>query len=503
MSAELISQFSEKPDVAPPPSGRKNIVICCDGTGNYYSNPNPSGPKDKKNGLDSNVVKLYTTLEVNNQQVAYYHPGVGTMGAPTATHWVTKQWTRIKGLAFGAGFRDNVLDAYRYLMEVYNDNGGGGNEDRVFIFGFSRGAYTARALAGLLHGYGLLCRGNEGHMPYAWRMYVNQHKDRNQRSVKPNDTFRQTFSHENFKIHFMGVWDTVSSVGWVYSPLQLFDVATNSSIVHARHAVSIDEHRCFFMDNLFDDQTTETEVVQAWFAGVHSDVGGSYTQPEAGLAYESLKWMLAEAKANGLMTISEREALVMGVGAVSDPLNYEKPISWKLHHSLRGAWWIPEILPHKYYNKEFGKEFMRVPLGLRLRDIPDGALVHGSVWRRMTTTGPGTQQPYAPRNCPKYALDREPPIPGAKDGTEYRRFRPDPPPKRHPLLMWLDRYLVTWLFSIFDLFVFVPILLFAVAMVLGSVTMLLLKIAALGWRLAPCFWHRMVCCWIWTMRKLS
>ena len=93
------------------PAGRKNIVICCDGTGNLFSAPNPRGPRDEFDGVNSNVVKIYTAIEVSNRQVAYYHPGVGTMGAPTATHWATKEWSRVKGLAFGAGFRDNVLDA--------------------------------------------------------------------------------------------------------------------------------------------------------------------------------------------------------------------------------------------------------------------------------------------------------------------------------------------------------------------------------------------------------
>src|SRR5579863_7294241 len=80
----------------------KNIVICCDGTGNEFGDAN------------SNVVKLYTTLEVNAAQVAYYHPGLGTMGDPNQQHRLGREWSRIKGLAFGAGFKANVLDAYQY-----------------------------------------------------------------------------------------------------------------------------------------------------------------------------------------------------------------------------------------------------------------------------------------------------------------------------------------------------------------------------------------------------
>jgi len=107
----------------------KNIVICCDGTGNEFGDRN------------SNVVELYSTLIVDGRrQIAYYHPGVGTMGAPTATNRLSKLWSVLTGLAFGAGLLDNVADAYRYLMEMFEEG------DQVFLFGFSRGAYTVRVL---------------------------------------------------------------------------------------------------------------------------------------------------------------------------------------------------------------------------------------------------------------------------------------------------------------------------------------------------------------------
>ena len=179
----------------------KNIVICCDGTGNEYGDRN------------SNVVQLYQALIVDGKrQVGYYHPGVGTEGSPTSTNKIRAAISVIAGLAIGAGILDNISDAYRYLMENYNDNGGKCQEDEVYILGFSRGAYTARALAGLLHGYGLLCRGNEGHLPYAWRMYVDQHNERGQREIIPDDVFRLTFSHQNLKIRFLGITETSPKV---------------------------------------------------------------------------------------------------------------------------------------------------------------------------------------------------------------------------------------------------------------------------------------------------
>jgi uncharacterized protein (DUF2235 family) len=130
----------------------KNIVICCDGTGNEFGQNN------------SNVVKLYGTLVRNNQPITYYHPGLGTMGARNALTSVSKWWTRVIGLAFGYGFSDNVADAYQFLMRRFEP------DDRIYVFGFSRGAYTARALCGMLPIVGLLTEDNEALIPYAIRM---------------------------------------------------------------------------------------------------------------------------------------------------------------------------------------------------------------------------------------------------------------------------------------------------------------------------------------------
>src|SRR6201998_571374 len=130
----------------------KNIVICCDGTGNEFGR------------RSSNVIKLYKTLICDRGQIAYYHPGVGTMGARNALTPVGQWWTQILGLAFGYGISDNVADAYQFLMRMFEP------DDHIYVFGFSRGAYTARALCGMLHTVGLLTQGNESLIPYAIRM---------------------------------------------------------------------------------------------------------------------------------------------------------------------------------------------------------------------------------------------------------------------------------------------------------------------------------------------
>jgi len=480
---------------APCPRKKKKIVICCDGTGNEFSGPN-FDPSDKNSGQNSNVVKLYTALQIDNQQVGYYHPGVGTMGAPTATHWWSRKWSQIKGMAFGAGFRDNVLDAYRYLMSEYNDNGGHGNEDEIYIFGFSRGAYTARALAGMLHGYGLLCRGNEGHIPYAWRMYVKQHNDRHKHHVEPDATFKSTFSHKDLRIHFLGVWDTVSSVGWISSPLRLFNLAQNTSVLRGRHAISIDEHRCFFQDNLWAHPVEGQDLVQAWFAGVHSDVGGSYLQPESGLSDITLRWMLREVgilpladgtypEGPGILLNKARHELVLGTmptPPVEPELLYKPPTSSEPHTSLTWKWWLLELIPHIYYNKDGGKEERRVPLGARRRQLPAGALVHQSVAERMDKAG----SKYKPGNVRREELVRsaidQPPI--SADGTQYYRFTPRGRKPSGALFSFFDRFVVTSLFAIFDIVVLVPVLLFLALAAAGTVLIVAARLLVLIWRLA-------------------
>lgn len=166
----------------------KNIVVCCDGTGNEFVADN-----------NSNVVKLYGTLIINADQRAYYHPGVGTMGAPTAHGFVEKQWSRLVGLGFGGGLLDQVGWAYQFLMNAYE------NGARIYLFGFSRGAYTVRALAGMLHMYGLLCPGKEGLIPYITRMFA-QHTRRHggmKDTFEVAHEFKKTFSRDCL-IHFVG-----------------------------------------------------------------------------------------------------------------------------------------------------------------------------------------------------------------------------------------------------------------------------------------------------------
>jgi uncharacterized protein (DUF2235 family) len=341
-------------------------VICCDGTGNEFRDCN------------SNVVKLYSTLSINASQLGYYHPGVGTMGAPTARNRLEKQWTRVKGLAFGDGLLNNVSDAYRFLMDAYTEG------DNVYLFGFSRGAYTVRALAGVLYMYGLLSSGNNGLIPYITRMFA-QHS-RKHRGMKETfdvaDNFKQTFSR-TCPLHFVGVWDTVSSIGWIWDPVVLPYSARNPMMRSGRHAISIDERRCYFQDNLWGKPYAGQDIKQVWFAGVHSDVGGSYPEAESGLSKITLEWMLVEATAAGLQVDPYWANVVLGRQQAPQPWmpSYVQPnATAAMHESLRGPWWILELLPHRYVDKRSGEPVVRwrIPMGSR-RMIPDGSTIHSSV----------------------------------------------------------------------------------------------------------------------------
>ncbi len=361
----------------------KNIVICCDGTGNEFGDHN------------SNVVKLYGALVIDGvRQVGYYHPGVGTMGAPTAHNWLSKQWSRLIGLAFGGGLLANIGDAYRYLMDIYEEG------DQVFLFGFSRGAYTARAIAGVLHMYGLLRPGNNGLIPYIIRMYAKRTRAAAgmTQTLAVATEFKATFCRD-CKLHFVGVWDTVSSVGWIWDPIRLPYTAQNPDMKTGRHAVSIDERRCYFRDNLWGSEIhkdgIDQDIKQVWFAGVHSDVGGSYAYPECGLSQLALEWMLCEAQSFGLVIdpAKANNVLARTLPAQQVPPNP----AGELHNSLTFGWWLLEFLPHTYFDKKTGRERCRIPLGAP-REIPEGSTLHESVSERLKLP---LQVPYRPKNLPE------------------------------------------------------------------------------------------------------
>ena len=275
-----------------------------------------------------------------------------------------------------------------FLMQTYQPG------DKVFFFGFSRGAYTVRVVASLLHMYGLLRPGNEALVPYAVRMMMAITKSRDAGSsdspaingyFKLAAEFKATMARD-CKPWFVGVWDTVSSVGWIENPVRVPFTADNPDIEFGRHAIAIDERRAFFRTNLWRQSDAPGSAhgrknqLQVWFPGVHCDVGGGYAENESGLSKLSLEWMLGEATDGkvGLLVDADRRDLVLGRGpgryAAPDP---DAPI----HESLTRWWNLAEFVPKGHFNWQTRQEERRMNLFQR-RTIPNGSLVHWAAFDR-------------------------------------------------------------------------------------------------------------------------
>jgi uncharacterized protein (DUF2235 family) len=288
------------------------------------------------------------------------------------------------GLAFGHGVQDDVRDAFVFLSDHFVPG------DRVFLFGFSRGAYTARALAGLLRMYGLLQPGNGPVAPYAIRMMfaINQAEWR-QDSQTVGEVFelaarfRETFARE-CKPYFIGLWDTVSSLGWFARPTHLPYTASNPDVEIARHAIAIDERRAFFPANLWRPRATEPsgpkDLIQVWFPGGHGDVGGGHPEgPESAQSKYPLEWILREAQKAGMLVDENKVAQILGLSEGST--FQQASVQFKLHETLTGWWRLAEFLPKPYYDYDTGRKSWRANL-FRRRSMPADAYVHESAYLR-------------------------------------------------------------------------------------------------------------------------
>ncbi len=359
----------------------RTIILLLDGTSNEIK-------ADR-----SNILRLYGTLKKSADQLVYYDPGVGTFGGNHPLFPRLNDAKELIGMATGRGLDDNVLEAYRFLVETCKETKSG-ISDRICIFGFSRGAYTARVLAAFLHAFGLMQPRNLNLLDYAYRAFkqVSECADRDSRA--------EVELHWNVvrpmrpKIAFLGLFDTVSSViEWgKYRPrLRVHaytGVAPNVEIV--RQAVAIDERRRMFLPQLwrFADHCVPEEaefaalegqdVGEVWFPGVHGDIGGGYPEAEGGLAKLPLKWMIDEAAAAGIAFDDEVvEELVMRdlpdrsrVGP--DPLA-------EAHDSMTWAWSLLEYSPRRL-RRGGGPRWIFAPKARRI--IPEGAVLHWSVTKR-------------------------------------------------------------------------------------------------------------------------
>lgn len=277
----------------------RNLVLLFDGSGNILGN-----------SRDTNVVKLMRLLEkdspddrVRPAQLVYYDPGVGTANAFPAAGWwgrLAERARRLKALALGTGAFENIAEAYEFLARHYEDG------DRIYLFGFSRGAFTARSVSGMVNMYGLVQTPGLAVLGSLVRTYFAEPGPARTRFAA--DVVEHFSLHRRPLLHFIGVWDTVQTIGsGVLGGLRITnspDVA-GKRFVHVRHAVALHETRVKYAPRLYRapdfsaDEQAHRSFDQRWFRGAHSDIGGAYR--EDGLSHITLAWMAREAEEQGLL----------------------------------------------------------------------------------------------------------------------------------------------------------------------------------------------------------
>lgn len=377
------------------PSLPRRLVVCCDGTW------------DSADGGEaaSNVVRIARSVKpiaANGMpQIVYYHPGVGTGNG----------LDKLIGGATGVGLARNVRDAYAFIVNNYVPG------DEIFLFGFSRGAYTARSISGLIDTIGLLGERQMGGFLDAWAFYRMSSAEKRQHQAAFDAQFdgRQT----DVSIKCIGVWDTVGSLGIPSNRIvgrlpicranyKFLSVKLCPSVEYAFQALAIDEKRAAFPPSVWDrdPRAPATQVIrQVWFAGVHADIGGGYK--EHGAADLSFLWMVAQTW--DLLDFDADD-----IAAELDKSQaYEQAT---LHESATGIW--------------------RNVIGIKHRKLGTGVNeeVHPSAIRRLATkgSGPGGKNPYNPSQ--KKELEAMPVAALLPIEQKFSWIAPSPPsPNTEPL----------------------------------------------------------------------
>jgi uncharacterized protein (DUF2235 family) len=320
----------------------RQLLVFLDGTNNTLTGRR----------TDTNVLHLFEHLSKRRdpQQVLYYDPGVGSPNLLPSTGLsdrLSRRWERLSGLASGRGIFENVGQAYMFIVNAYRPG------DQIFIFGFSRGAFTARSVAGMIHLFGLIRPQHEALLQTLVRVYfARSERDEDVKDpVLQSDSIldkkthrheigaqvRESFTSDDGRdagVRFIGVWDTVATVGlWPFS-LAISSKATvhGKRIAHVRQALALDEHRAVFEPRLYSEDNFgsphETQsLTQLWFRGVHCDAGGGYVTTASGLSNEALRWMADQAHLCGMRCDPEQvsaDAIGLAKGSVTrvvhDPL---------------------------------------------------------------------------------------------------------------------------------------------------------------------------------------
>lgn len=319
----------------------RNLVICLDGTAGQVRGPG-----------DSNSVRVWELLDHSDatRQLAYYDPGVGTFASPGAWTGLARWISRTGGLIWGSGLRQNLGEVYLWLMQNWRPG------DRIFVFGFSRGAFTARALTGMLRLIGLMTPGSENQLQYAVAAYA---RAGGEKAIPWDEVHRfsglfaqQVEGRSTVPVTYLGVWDTVKAMGLARRAPKWPFTRSLPNAERIRHAVAIDETRRPFVEYLVESERPET-LEETWFAGVHSDVGGTFPD-DPGLSTIALQWMLRGAVEDGLLLDehkAEKTFAALGASAATATAHRNGRV-WSL------------LFP-------------------RRRPIPEGAVLHASVRERI------------------------------------------------------------------------------------------------------------------------
>ena len=299
----------------------RQLVICCDGTNNNLT----GGEKD------TNVVKLVQLVAQSvpdPERIVFYDPGVGNAGelpGVTVIDRINRVKQRWVSLALGRGVYENMAECYQFLMQNYQDG------DQIYIFGFSRGAFTARSLSGLINQFGILQPHMVSMLPTLLQVYFSNRSkvgDQFQAIAQQTPKLFAAPASRYVEIQFVGVWDTVDSVGmWPFSAkITAKPTVQNKCFVNVRHALALDEHRFQFKPRLYSDNNGHyrtksgavASIQQLWFHGAHCDVGGGYRLAETAISEQALRWMVSEAVQCGLRLSSRLGAYAGHVLATED-----------------------------------------------------------------------------------------------------------------------------------------------------------------------------------------
>jgi uncharacterized protein (DUF2235 family) len=328
----------------------------------------------------TNVIRIFRLAsKAEYPNITIYSPGIGTLPRPGSLHFLLAKLGRSFGSASGYGMIDNIVSAYNFLNETYED------QDRLFFFGFSRGAYTARLLASVIYQIGLLPRGHEHLIPYAINLALAG-------GAGEAEHFSQKLELHKPRVDLLGLFDSVKSAvfavdaGWSPIRLRVPNSWYNDDVLHVRHAMAIDEKRAFFPVNRWADNSmrpgTESDgrtIKQVWFAGDHCDVGGGHTENGLDLSVAPFVWMVREAAAAGL-PIAPIPPQIVDLAT-----DYKRLATVPCNNMVKGLWLLAELCP-TYSANDDDEGRLRLPNLGEGRFIPYNGkkvLVHASVRERL------------------------------------------------------------------------------------------------------------------------